>query len=55
MVVKQCGLGADELRRRCGGRLVGAPVPADDDTPALESLRALVPALSGLLNVLSKT
>lgn len=49
---------AEELRRRCGklhGRLVGGPVPEDEDAPALAGLRALVPALSGLLNTLSKT
>jgi ParB/RepB/Spo0J family partition protein len=50
---------AEELRRRCGrlhGRLVGGPLPsADDDNDTLIGLRALVPALSGLLNTLSKT
>lgn len=46
---------AEELRRRCGrlqGRLVGGP---DPDPATLEDLRGLVPALSGLLNTLSKT
>lgn len=46
---------AEELRRRCGrlqGRLVGGPQP---DPETIEDLRGLVPALSGLLNTLSKT
>lgn len=49
---------AAELRRRCGrlhGRLVGGPIPGDDDGDALTDLRALVPALTGLLNTLSRT
>jgi ParB-like chromosome segregation protein Spo0J len=47
---------ASELRRRCGrlqGRLVGGPLP-DDDAALVEGLRALVPALTGVLNALSK-
>jgi ParB/RepB/Spo0J family partition protein len=48
---------AEELRRRCGrmhGRLVGGQSLDAEDTVVLDSLRALVPALSGLLNTLSK-
>jgi ParB/RepB/Spo0J family partition protein len=48
---------ACELRRRCGrlqGRLVGDRVPDTTDTALVDDLRALVPALSGLLNTLSK-
>ena len=35
------------------GRLVGGQGPDAEDTVVLDSLRALVPALSGLLNTLS--
>lgn len=49
---------AEELRRRCGrlhGRLVGGPVPEDEGEDVLTGLRALMPALSSLLNTLAKT
>ena len=49
---------ACELRRRCGrlqGRLVGSRLAAEAGTVVLEDLRALVPALSGLLGILSKS
>ncbi len=48
---------AAELRRRCGrlhGRLIGGPLP-EGDGDAMTDLRELVPALTGLLNTLSRT
>lgn len=48
---------AAELRRRCGrlhGRLIGGPLP-EGDGDAMPDLRELVPALTNLLNTLSRT